>query len=755
MIFRKIENRCSFPAWLLLLVFLLLCFGLDMIALAEDSPAGSPVISLFTINYGDPDTALHEVTLQLDAADDVTVREQLMVRFSNDEIEWSDWTAFQEEWAWSLSPGDGLKTVYVQVKDEDENVSTSSASIRLFVPVEGVSLDWETLMLDLDGEPIMLTATITPEDASMKELTWSSSNPAVATVSGDGLVTPVGKGEAEITVTTVDGGFTATCHVTVSDAPEIDPSVNYGDVNGDGAVDVGDAVLVLRSIVELVQLSEAQLAAADVNLDAVVDVGDAVIILRHIVGLVPSLPVEHVVTPPGEEPPVEPGPPDLPDVAPTGKLLGATYRVCTTAEVEVSVLNVRSGPGVDCSIIGSVSRGQRFIVHEERETDHSEYNRWYRINYNGNPGWIAATYTSTTDILYGLDYWSNLTRLTDAPEGLEPGDYKINSEYRFLLSRGGNLIPTDVYFNFLEQIPYARLPLDRPAPAMVTESFLAQRSGSIYPGTPFADVDIADEFMDAQETWGENAVYLMAHAALESAWGTSQIARDKNNIFGYMAYDGSAYSSAATFRSLEDCIMQVSGFIRRAYLSAGGSYFHGPHLVGMNEKYATDPMWAIKIARIMQSILNFSEYTLVEKELAKGVTDASVKLRTGPGTSYAEIATLPAGTSVEILGSKLISSVNWLKVNAGERSGWLSGDYVELVTCPRAAVYFADWYKEGEEDTKLRVRSGPGTNYDIKDNLKFGHTFTITGIDSDWYQISYSGATDPRWVSAEYVIVNW
>ena len=37
----------------------------------------------------------------------------------------------------------------------------------------------------------------------------------------------------------------------------------------------------------------------------------------------------------------------------------------------------------------------------------------------------------------------------------------------------------------------------------------------------------------------------------------------------------------------------------------------------MNEKYATDPMWAIKIARTMQSILNFSEYIAVEKELTK------------------------------------------------------------------------------------------------------------------------------------------
>ena len=511
-------------------------------------------------------------------------------------------------------------------------------------------------------------------------------------------------------------------------------------------------------------MSEAQLAAADVNLDAVVDVGDAVIILRHIVGLVANLPVEHVVTPPDEEPPGdEPGPPVLPSEPPTQRLLSACYRVCTTAEVEVTTLHVRSGPGTGYGIIGSVSLGQRFIVYEERETGHSEYNLWYRINYNGQNGWIAATYTATENILYGLDYWSNLTRLADAPEGLEPGDYRINSEYRFSLVDDGDLIPTDVYFDFLGQIPYARLPLDCPAPAMVTDSYLAQRAGSIRPGTPFAGDDIAEAFIEAQELWGDNAVYLMAHAALESAWGTSTIARDKKNIFGYMAYDDSAYASAATFRSFEDCILQVSGFIRRAYLSAGGSYFHGPHLVGMNEKYATDPMLAIKIARTMQSILNFSEYIAVEKELTKGITDDPVNLRTGPGMSYTVITTLPAGTAVDILGAKRVSSVNWIKVNAGENCGWVSGDYIDLVTHPRGAVYFADWYKEGEEDTNLHVRSGPGVGHEIVDSLQFGDTFTITEIEisehngqwSVWYQISYPGSEAQSWVSADYVIVDW
>lgn len=58
-----------------------------------------------------------------------------------------------------------------------------------------------------------------------------------------------------------------------------------GDVNRDGRADVGDAILILRSIVGLHQLDETQEMIADLNYDGKVDVGDAILLLRIIVGL--------------------------------------------------------------------------------------------------------------------------------------------------------------------------------------------------------------------------------------------------------------------------------------------------------------------------------------------------------------------------------------------------------------------------------------------------------------------------------------
>lgn len=80
--------------------------------------------------------------------------------------------------------------------------------------VESITLDQTTLTLT-KGETKQLEATIVPEDAKDLTVAWTSDDETVATVADDGTVTAVKSGEATITVTTTDGGYTATCEVTV------------------------------------------------------------------------------------------------------------------------------------------------------------------------------------------------------------------------------------------------------------------------------------------------------------------------------------------------------------------------------------------------------------------------------------------------------------------------------------------------------------------------------------------------------------
>ena len=89
------------------------------------------------------------------------------------------------------------------------------------VPVTGVELDQTTMSLTLGMDTSgTLNAAVLPENATNQSVTWTSSNESVATVSG-GIVTPVGEGETEITVTTDDGGHTAVCKVTITKPAEI------------------------------------------------------------------------------------------------------------------------------------------------------------------------------------------------------------------------------------------------------------------------------------------------------------------------------------------------------------------------------------------------------------------------------------------------------------------------------------------------------------------------------------------------------
>ena len=78
----------------------------------------------------------------------------------------------------------------------------------------GISLNKTSTSIGV-GSTETLIATVTPADAANKNVTWSTSDASIATVSGDGTVTGVARGTAVITATAVDGGFTASCTVTV------------------------------------------------------------------------------------------------------------------------------------------------------------------------------------------------------------------------------------------------------------------------------------------------------------------------------------------------------------------------------------------------------------------------------------------------------------------------------------------------------------------------------------------------------------
>ena len=111
----------------------------------------------------------------------------------------------------AVSPG----TAKITAKADDGGMSDACV-VTVLMPVTGVSLDRTTLSM-YEGGTDQLVATVTPENADDASLLWTSSAPDVVLVTTEGKLLALAPGKADITVTTVDGGFSAACKVTVQE----------------------------------------------------------------------------------------------------------------------------------------------------------------------------------------------------------------------------------------------------------------------------------------------------------------------------------------------------------------------------------------------------------------------------------------------------------------------------------------------------------------------------------------------------------
>lgn len=113
----------------------------------------------------------------------------------------------------------------ITVKSNDNTKATAKVSVtveKAVVNVSSVELTPTTATLDIDDTQ-QLTPDVKPSDADNKKVTYASGSDAIATVSATGLVTAIGEGTTDITVTTEDGSKTATSSITVNAAEVTDP----------------------------------------------------------------------------------------------------------------------------------------------------------------------------------------------------------------------------------------------------------------------------------------------------------------------------------------------------------------------------------------------------------------------------------------------------------------------------------------------------------------------------------------------------
>lgn len=309
--------------------------------------------------------------------------------------------------------------------------------------------------------------------------------------------------------------------------------------------------------------------------------------------------------------------------------------------------------------------------------------------------------------LYAQDWWRTNVFLAEAPDFLEPGNYYLIDQefnfFRWTSDAGTEEIPVG-QFDFRKEIPY--LLFDLNIPASLTASELCKAIGNS-PSPRRQDSPLrglTGEFIRAQETWGMNAVFLVALTALESGWGTSEIAVVKKNLFGFRAYEKDHFYFADTFASKEDSIRYVSGFIKSRYLCEDGMFYHGANLWGVNTRYAADPMWSVKIARVMNQLYPYggAQHPDMHEPTGFGAVfltywmddpanavPVPLNMRSEPSTvggAETVIGKLSLGTVVEILAEEYNAAEGrlWYKVrvdidvdgNIVTKEGWVASEYI-------------------------------------------------------------------------------
>lgn len=142
----------------------------------------------------------------------------------------------------AIAPG----TATITAKSDDGG-KTATCAVTVnskVISVESVSLDKTTAEIT-EGETLTLTATVKPDNATNKKVTWSSSNEEIATVE-DGVVTAKKAGEATITAKTEDGEKTASCSVTVKE--KVYPVESVSLDKTEATLEVGETITLIATV---------------------------------------------------------------------------------------------------------------------------------------------------------------------------------------------------------------------------------------------------------------------------------------------------------------------------------------------------------------------------------------------------------------------------------------------------------------------------------------------------------------------------
>ena len=248
------------------------------------------------------------------------------------------------------------------------------------------------------------------------------------------------------------------------------------------------------------------------------------------------------------------------------------------------------------------------------------YHRYYYSNFASNASILVGyqpSYLSANVNYYSYDghyFYTSYTTMID--------DYRSNT-YKNAINAN---TPHYNYYEFLSHR----------APSSFSASDLNNYFNSKKNNTSSKLYNQGAAFVNTQNTWGVNASLMFGTAILESSWGTSTYAMDRNNLFGHNASDTNP-DAATRYASVQACLeAHAKNYISAGYLDPDDYRYRGPHLgnknSGVSSKYASDPYTGEKKAYFsyeINELVNKNDYNKYQI----GITNARVPVYNSTSSS--------------------------------------------------------------------------------------------------------------------------
>lgn len=368
----------------------------------------------------------------------------------------------------------------------------------------------------------------------------------------------------------------------------------------------------------------------------------------------------------------------------TAQAAGETYTVTASS------LNVRSGPSTNTSVIGSLKNGAQVTIN-------SVSGAWGSITYNGRTGYIHMDYV----------------RLSGGGSSTASGT--------------GTITGTNVNF--------------RTGPSTGTSSIMKFPKGATVTilGTAGSWTQVSYNgrtgYVSSQYVRANGGTTAPTQAPTTGTTPTGQAGTIAGTNVNFRSGPATSYSSLGKFpNGASVSVLGQSGAWYQVSYNGRTGYVHGDYLrITTGGGGSTAPTQAPPAA----------------EGIGVGIVRASsLNVRSGPGTGYSRVGSLPNGASVTVLSQ----SGGWYQIRYNSLTGYVSGDYLSYTSNGASTPTQSPSGSIGTgvvTASALNMRSGPGTGYSRITTLPNGATVTVLAQSGGWYQVSYGGKTG--YVSGEYI----